>query len=177
MNIAGRIAAAQLYFAREGASFTLPAPGTVGRNSLPDSTDAVWIAQAGQVDDFSFNPNEEYKEQIVAVPGRRVLYDKIKSMTKVEYTWTCQDFGPLAVELGLASGPLTTSSTQFNPSSGGTKRFWMKAQCYDQDQTLILAVDSFGIIQVDGDISFGADFVKAKMKFSEIYSTKASALI
>jgi len=177
MNIAGRIAAAQLYFAREGASFTLPSPGTVGRNSLPGSTDAVWIQAAGQVDDFSINPTEEFKEQIVAVPGRRVLYDRIKSMTKTEYSWTAQDFGPLAVELGLASGPLTGSTTQFNPNSGGTKRFWLKAQIYDQDNALLLAFDSFGTLEIDGATSFGAEFIKPKMKFSVLYSTQESGLI
>lgn len=177
MNVLGRIAAAQLYFAREGSAFTLPSPGTVGRYSLPGSTDAVWIQAAGQVEDFSINPNEEFKEQIVAVPGRRVLYDRIKSMTKTECTWTAQDFGPLAVELGLASGPLTTSSTQFNPNSGGTKRFWMKAQIYDQDNAILLAFDTFGTLEIDGATSFGNDFIRPKMKFSCLYSTQESALV
>lgn len=177
MTTAPRIAAAHLFFAREGASFSLPSAGIVGREAKPDGADASWIRACGIVEDLSITPNEEFKKLVAPVPGRRVLWDERKSMQETEIKWTAQEFSPVAVEMLLGSGALTASSTQFNPSSGSTKRFWLKCQIYDDTDALLLAFDSFGVLKADGELSFGSDFLKPKFSFKALYSTLETGVI
>lgn len=177
MNIASRICAAHIFFAREGAAFTLPAPGTVGREAKPDGPDAAWVRVFGNVEDLSVSPNEEFKKIIVAVPGRRVPWDNRKVMQETQIKFTAQEVGPFAVELFTGAGPMTPATTQFNPSAGTTKRGWLKVQVYDSDDAMFLAWDSFGVLKAEGDMKFGADFVKPQITFDALYSTLETAVV
>lgn len=170
-----RIVAAHIYLAREGSTFSLPAPGTVGRESKPGSTDAAWV-DVGLVEDFEISREAEQKEIMAAVPGRRVRWDLREVGAKLDLKWTCQELTPLAMELVTGATPLTSASTQFNPLEAGTKKFWAKIQLYDETDTFVGALDVFGTLKV-GTLAFGQDYAKPAMEFAVIHSTLATGTL
>lgn len=169
MNTSPRIVASHIFLAREGASFSLPAPGTVGRESKPGPTDSVWF-KVGVVEDLEVTPTTDQKEVMAPAPGRRVRYDVRESGVKVDLKWTCQELSPLVYELLFRSSPLGPSSTQFNPGTSGPKRFWLQVQQYDDTDAFVCAAELFGVLTVNGT-SFGEEIVRAQMEFKMIQST------
>lgn len=168
------IYAAQLFLCREGAAYSDPNPGIVSRTTIPGANDAAWLVSIGKIEDFTIENKDEYTDIIVAAPGRRERFDHIKSMGAQDYTWTCQEFGPLSVEMLFGTSPLTTGSTQATPNSGGTKRFFLKAQVYDHENTLKFSLDSWGTLKIDGSVAFGKELVLPKVRFVGTYSPQAS---
>lgn len=177
MTTDSRIISVQIWLAREGAAYTLPNPGgTVGRESKPGADDpAAWVS-IGFISGFDLGEKADRREVMVAVPGRVVRWDVIKTNQKIDVSWTCEQLPPLAIELITGSQPLTGASTQFNPGAGGQKRFWLKAQAYDHNDIPIKTVDLFGCLYADS-LQFGTEVARCKMNFESIYSTKQSGVI
>lgn len=169
MTTGPRIVAAHLFLAREGAAFTLPAPGTVGRESKPGATDTSWVS-IGIIEDLEISREADQKEIMAPVPGRRVRYDMREVGAKLNLKWTCQEVSPMAIELVTGATALTGASTQFNPLEAGTKKFWAKIQAYDDTDTFLTAVDVFGVLTLPS-LAFNSELVKPAMEFAVIHST------
>lgn len=170
MNIAPRIVSGHLFLARAGTAFTLPAPGTVGREAKPGSTDTAWVGP-GIITDLEIVPEFERKEIMAPVPGRKVRYDLKTISHKLTARWTCQELSPLAIELVMGAQPLSGASTQFNPLAATSPQFWAKFQCYDETDALVLAFDLFGTLMAPDALQFGDDFAKPRMELAGLHST------
>ncbi len=169
MNTRPRIVATTLALARAGDAFTVPSPGgTVGPSTPPGSTDACWI-DIGKVEDFELNPQTDDKDVMGGAPGRRVRIDVLRGGTKIDFKWTCLEYGPLNVETLLATVPLGSGSTQFNPGAGGIKKFWALVQHYDDQNLLVHSELAWGALSAE-PVTFGEDQVKPVLNFKVIHS-------
>jgi len=166
-----------IWIARAGVAFSQPAPGTVGQESKPHSEDSAWFSP-GKIENFQINRSSDLIEIFVPAPGRLVRHKVIDIKKVLDIQFTGLELGPLAMELGLDSTPLSTSSTQFNPGSGGEKEFWLKAQSYNHRDQQILAADLWGHLRLTGGLNLGSDeLVKPEYELKVCFSTLNTALI
>lgn len=171
MNTFARIVAGNLRLARDGASFTQPSPGTVGRESKPGNNDAAWV-DIGPIESVTISPQGELKEQFAPAPGKLVRLNAHEIRQALNLSWTCQQVSPLAIELLLKAGVLDANSTQFNPLAGGTKRFWAQIQLYDQDNAFVVGGDLFGTLRITSALTLnGQEYMQPEMEFLVLHSS------
>jgi hypothetical protein len=145
MNLASYIIGTHLWFFREGDAFTLPAPGAIcGQESKPGiapDMDPEWV-DMGAVESFDPTVSQEDTKLFRPAPGRLVLKDVLENKQELTIKAVTNDVGGLAVEtLFRASAKLSGAVVQFNPLSAISRRGWVHAQCYDQDNSLWLTLD------------------------------------
>ena len=144
------------YFQLEGAAFTSPVAGVVGRESKPDASDTGWI-DLGVIEDAEDNLTDTEIEVYKASPGRLRLYDVINVKDKLTIKVTCKELSPLAVQTLYRCQPLTPTSTQFNPLGGKSVKGWLKIQRYDQNDQQRMIMDVYVRLKVSSAVKFGGD--------------------
>lgn len=154
LTTAARIAAAHVWFFREGDAHTVPSPGTCGRESKPGAADAGWIS-IGLIKGLSITPEVQPYERYQPSPGRKRLYEILHGKRNLTIKFTSDDMTPLALEHLFGSEKLSGSTEQFNPGEGTVKNGWLKVQCYGHDDELFLTFDVFVNLEVEGDTPIG----------------------
>lgn len=149
-----RIVSSHVWFFREGDSYTLPSPGTCGRESKPGADDTGWI-DVGIITDLKIQPNREVHERWIPSPGQKRLYDVLESKKQIKITFTTDDLSPFAIEHLLQTDKLGATSGQYNPLEGTTKRGWLKVQQYDHNDTLINVFDVYVHLLITAETDFG----------------------
>lgn len=169
MDTKPRIIGTHLRFFREGAAFTLPAPGTVGKLDKPGATDPAWV-NFGNIMNWNPDTKAEEKEVWVNAPGKLVLDDVVETKHDISFSFEVQQLSPLAMELILKTSPLDAGSTQYNPLEGSTVKGWIKGQQYDHNNTLFNTFDFFVHLKINGGTQFGEDIVKPQMQARILHS-------
>lgn len=171
MTNSALILGAHLYFAREGQTFTLPAPGTVGREALPGSTDTVW-AYLGIIGELSVEGGADEVEVWAPAPGRLLLHDVLHTKAVLKYTFTCRQLGPSAIEFLFRTPKLTASSTTFAPLAAAGIKGWLKAQWYDPADQLRIITDNWVILKPTGPLKAdGQSLAEAQFEARLLFST------
>jgi hypothetical protein len=145
-------------FYRDGTAFTVPSAGTAGRNAKPGASDPGWV-YLGKILEGTANPEVEEREVHAAVPGAIRLYDVVEVSRELTLEFTCQELNPLAIEAAFGTQALTAASTQFNPLAGTGIKGWLKVQSYDSYQNLVMTVDLYCHIKLNGGLEFNRDLV------------------
>ncbi len=138
-------------FVREGTSYTLPSPGTVGVLTKPDAGDTVWTAGyfGPDVEEFKVNPEVESYEYMGGQPGGLVVTDEIEISRKVRLTFTSQQYDKTALELMFGTLALSASSSQANHMEGALMvKGWLKIQQYDGAGTLRVVGDAWVSLRI-----------------------------
>lgn len=153
-----------------GGSGTLA--GTASRTFRPGANDPELI-DVGVCEECSDSREVGNEIEIwTPSPGKLVLNDVIENKHKLMLKFTAQEWGPFSHEVLYLTEALDSSSTQFNPLEGGTKKGWLKVQRYDQDNNLRLVMDLYGKIKISGDVQFGgSDIIKPQFEFLVLHST------
>jgi len=140
--------------------------GTVSSSARPGPNDDLWT-EIGVIDSASVAQNKQQVDVWGPRPGKLVRVKKLLTKRELVLKFSSQEYSPLAAEVLYHTEALSDSSTQFNPLSGSDKRGWLKTQRYDQDDTLIEVIDTWGLLEIDGDVSMGGeDVVKPQFLFS-----------
>ena len=169
METKPRIIGTHLRFFREGTAFTVPEAGTASVSAKPGAEDTGWI-NFGRVMNWNLDTQVEEKQIWAPSPGSIELHDIIETKKVLGADWEVNDLSPLAIELMFKTGPLSSSSTQYNPNEGGTVKGWLKGQQYDHTNTLVNTFDKWIHLRINGPTQFGEDIVKPKMKAMTLYS-------
>lgn len=143
-------------FFRDGTPFTVPSAGTAGRNAKPGASDPAWV-YLGKILEGTSNLEIEEREVHAATPGAIRLYDVIEVSREMTLEFTCQELSPLVIEAAFGTQALTGASTQFNPLAGTGIKGWLKFQSYDSYQNLVLTVDLFCHLKLNGGLAFNRD--------------------
>jgi hypothetical protein len=164
---------AQVWFAREGKAFTLPAPGTVGLAAIPGPTDNAWIS-IGRIE--AWEPTmlaDEEQDVYDSATGLLALADSIPTKQALQYKFTTNMVTALAIGLFYRSAAeLTAASYQFNPLAGVSPRGFLKVQNYDHNASLILSADLWGRVKVTGGMKGGnGELVKPEFMFKMFKNT------
>ena len=145
------------YFWEDGQPFTLPAPGTTGRESHADATDPGWASRyLGIVGTVRIqSARGEGVEVWAPSPGRLRLYDVIPSKSDIILTFTLQQLTPLCFQLLFGTSSLDQTSTQWNPTEGpGRPKGWVKFQAYNHDNVLVTVADLYSSVAIPEDVTF-----------------------
>lgn len=169
MNKGARTLGNHGFFFRDGTAYTVPTPGTAGRASKPDAADAAWI-DLGIVASAKPEHGREEQDVFAPTPGQKRLYDVIETQRQLTWTLTLEEMSPLVFELLFGTAALTSSSTQYNPLEGTTKKGWLKVQQYDQADALFNTMDVFCVISV-ANAEFGDGIVRVELKARVLHST------
>jgi hypothetical protein len=172
MNNTSLILGAQLWFAREGESYTLPAPGIVARDSLPGAADSVW-AYLGIIGELSVEGDAEEVEVWRPAPGRLVLDDVLHTKGAIKYSFTCRQLGPSGLEFLFRTVKLTPGSNSFTPLAVPQIKGWLKAQWYDQTNSQRLITDNWVVLKPNGALKADAQSLaevqfEARLLFSTL---------
>lgn len=171
MNRKARIIGNHAFFAIEGASYTVPSSGTVGREAKPGAADTSWI-DVGVLDSVSIDPTTREEVKIHApTPGRYRLYDVLEHSNELGVSLKCKELSALVVQALFGTLTLTTASTQYNPLEGAEIRGWLKIQQYDQLDALFNTVDVFVHLKLNGALEFGRALVEPELMGSVLHST------
>jgi len=146
--------------------------GTVSSTSRPGPNDDLWV-EIGVLDSASVSQNKTQVDVWGPRPGKLVRVKKLNTKREIVLKFSSQEYSPLAAEVLYHTEELSGTSTQFNPLSGSDKRGWLKTQRYDQDDTLIEVIDTWGLLEIDGDVSMGGEDV---VKPQYIFSVESSSL-
>jgi hypothetical protein len=165
-----RVVGNHIFFFPDGLAFTVPTAGTCGREVKPGAADTAWIS-CGIIDTAKIKKNSEVVEQYAPLPGARRLYDKVETKRGLKITFNTKELSALAVEHLLGTLALTSSSTQYNPLEGVTKKGWLKIQQYDQSDTIINTVDVFVYLTIERDTEFGEKEVEIEFSADVLHST------
>lgn len=144
------------YFWQDGQPFTLPAPGTTGRESHADASDPGWANRyLGIVGTCRIqSARGEGVEVWAPSPGQLRLHDVIASKSDIMVSFTLQQLTPLAFQLLFGTAALDSSSTQWNPTAGpGRVKGWLKFQAYNQDNVLVTVADLYSSVSVPEDVT------------------------
>lgn len=163
----------------EGDSVTVPAAtGPASKTNKPGAADPLWI-DTGVVSDSDIEPSIGNEIEIWGgTPGKVALIDAIEVKPKLTIKWTSEQITPYHVELLFRSLRLTTSSTQFNPLEGKTKKAWGKFQFYDQDDVLRLTLDVWGRLKITGGVKMGGgELMKPSFEFLVLHSLLNTAAL
>ena len=145
------------YFWQDGQPFTMPAPGTTGRESHADATDPGWGDRYLGILGTSHiqSARGEGVEVWAPSPGRLRLYDVIASKSDIMLTFTLQQLIALGFQLMFGTASLDKTSTQWNPTEGpGRVNGWLKFQAYNQNNVLITVADLYSSVSVPEDVTF-----------------------
>lgn len=157
------------FFFKDGGSYTVPSSGTAGRNAKPGAADTAWV-DMGIIEKATVQHNRDTKDIFAPTPGVLRMHDRVETKRQIIFKLTGVEMSPLMFEMLFGTLSLTSASTQYNPLEGGTKRGWIKIQQYDQTDTLRNTVDMFCHIQIDGEVSFSDDIVKADYTCTGLHS-------
>lgn len=175
LTSASRIVGAHVLIFRDGSTITTGGSGAAGRSNKPGAADVLWY-DIGIVDNFDVSLDREEKEIFSPLPGKKALYDIIESKRKLSYKFTGKELSAQSMELAFGSLNLTSASTQFNPLEGVTKKVWLKAQLYDQNDVLVLTLDHYGVLKIPA-LAFGDDVVSPAFEFTGLHSTLNTATL
>lgn len=153
LTTGARIVSSHAWFFREGDAFTVPSPGTCGRESKPGADDTAWV-DVGIITDLKVAPQREVHERWIPAPGQKRLYDVLESKKQIKITFTTDEMSPLAIEHLFQTDKLGESSTQYNPLEGTTKRGWLKVQQYDHTDTLVNVIDVYVHLVIEQETDF-----------------------
>jgi len=138
------------WFARDGDAFTTPAPGTVGRESKPDSADAVY-QDFGAIESADPTVAQEETKLWQPAPGRLVLRDVMENKQELSYKVKTNELSGLTIEMMYrTSQKLQGAQKQFNPLSAVSRRGWVHFEKYDQNDELWLTLDLYCRIRASG---------------------------
>lgn len=170
LNTSPLIIGSQAWFIREGTAFTLPSAGTAGAAALPAANDPLWdtttdVTLIGNIESSTDETSTEEKKVYGPSPGHLEVIAAVQTKFDRMLRFTVVDFGPLALELMTRSGALTQASSTFTPFASPVKRGWLKVQRYDQADALVYTERIWGILEIDGAVTFGDDFVKPSFVF------------
>lgn len=156
------------YFYRDGAAFTLPAPGTVSRTAKPGATDPGWL-DLGHVD---INTKATVSEEVIKrnMPGRRVDYDVLQTGRELTHNLTLHELQNLVFELLFGATDLTAAG-QYNPLEGGNVKGWLKVQEYNQNDTLINTHDVYVYVKPPGDFKRDDKYVRCEVEMRVLWSS------
>lgn len=176
MPILARVTAltAHIMFAQEGAAFTVPSAGTVGRTSKPGGADALWAAgNFGDCLDFKITPGSEIYEVKGGNPGGRTFKDILEIEKSLRFTWQNQQLDPITLQLLFGTQSLNPSSTVANPLEGRVMlKGWMKFQAYDPSQVMTAIGEVWvGLRVTDAEPWSGANPVQATFEATMLFST------
>jgi hypothetical protein len=151
------------FFFRDETAFSLPAPGTSGRESKPDGADTGWI-DFGIVSSMTVT-NEGTKEEVFAPsPGPLRRWDVIEHKKQIDLGFTVDEMSPFMAELLFGTAPLTGASTQYNPGEGGAKKGWLRVKQYDSNDVLVNTLEIYVHLAIDGQVEFGESYAKFSVK-------------
>lgn len=176
MNLASYIIGTHLWFFREGDAFTLPDPGgTCGQEVKPGiapDLDPVWI-DLGAVESFEPTVAQTDYELWKPAPGRLVLKDLLENKQKLTIKAVTNDVGGLAVEAMFRATQELANTTgteqQFNPLSAISRRGWIHAQFYDQDNNNYMNLDLWSRLRATG--KFMGEPTKPEWEMFMLYSS------
>jgi len=154
LTTGARIIGNHVWFFREGDSYTVPAPGTCGRESKPGADDTGWI-DVGLVSDLKVQPQREVHERWIPSPGQKRLYEVLESKKRIKVTFTVDDLSPFAIENLFGTLALNEQSEQYNPLEGSVKNGWLKIQQYDHNDQLVNVVDLWVHLTINAETDFG----------------------
>lgn len=120
-------------FVRDGATITLPTPGTSGPGVIPSDEDTSWV-EIGSLKSIRATPARGDAQEVwVPAPGGLRLKNVIRPKRQLKFNLTSQDISPLVIELLFGTAPLTSASTSFVPLAlGGSLKGWIRFEWYDQ---------------------------------------------
>lgn len=171
---------AHAFFFREGDAFTLPGPGgNAAADAKPDADDDGWI-DVGTIESFEDSiADEDEKKVYRPAPGHLVVKDVITTKQGMEFKFTSNELGPLALEAFYrTTQKLDGTSTQFNPLSGVPRKGWLKLQRYDHEDNLVLVADLWVRLKVTGGMKGGnGDLVMPEFSAYLLYSALNTAAI
>jgi hypothetical protein len=159
-----------IFFFRDGDAFTVPAVGTAGRNAKPGATDPKWI-DLGVIEDSEDQRESEDIKIFAPSPGRIRKYDVIESKDELKLSFTTKEASPLVLEVLYKTLPLDGASAQFNPLEGQTKKGWVKAQRYGQDDQQRLVLDVFVRLKITNAVKMGGALLEATFEAEVLHST------
>ena len=177
MILSRKVIGSQTKFFREGAAFTLTAPGgTVSRTAKPDITDPVWL-DMGPIK-WTEKPTGKSEEYAVAAPGKYVAEDEIELSVGLKLTGKLEKQSNFAYELtraAQAAAAIPASPTamgQYNPLAGSAKtNGWLHIQGYDQNNTLIDTVEVYVSLKVSGDTNRDDKASETPVEATVLFST------
>lgn len=161
------------FFVAEGLAFTLPAPGTVGRDAKPGAGDTLWQTyNLGDLEEFKRQPTSNTEDVWGGSPGGRIKKDVVEISRELKITFKTTQWDPIAVRFGLSTLPLTTASSQANPLEGkAVERGWLKLQIYDINHVLRETTDVWVAMRAtDMDPLSGSNLVKVTFEADVLYS-------
>ncbi len=174
MNTAARSLGNHVYFFRDGAAYTLPAPGVAGRNSKPDAEDPMWI-DFGVVNNLGITPESSVDEIYAPSPGTLELYDVIENKRKRTIKFEADELSFLAFELAFHTKPLSVAGGQYNPGAGKSVKGWLKIEQYDQNSDdgsdPVNVVDVYVFLKLDGDLTCDENHVKTSIQALSLRSS------
>ncbi len=127
MNTEAVIIGTHARFFRDGAAFTLPAPGTAGRNAVPGDTDPEWI-DLGVISEGGVERVGEEKEVWAPAPGRLQLYDVLTTKEANNFSFKCEELSLLALEALFGAAALTATSTDFDILEAVPLKGWLEVK-------------------------------------------------
>jgi hypothetical protein len=177
------VVGSQSKFYREGATFTLTAPGgTVSRTAKPDITDPAWL-DIGPIK-WSKDPSHKTEEYMVAAPGRYQAEDEIVLSVGLKLKGKLEKQSNFAVELALAAKATAaipaspTAGGQYNPLAGSPViNGWLHVQEYNQDNTLLNTVDYFVALKVSGGTNADDKAAETPIEATVLFSTLNSGTL
>jgi hypothetical protein len=176
MNIATRIIGSHAFFFPEGNAFTVPSAGTSGATAKPGAGDTGWV-KIGEISSCGISKGADVKEQWAPLPGTLRLKDVIETKPDLTLKLTVNELSALAYNVLFRTLALTSASTQFNPLEGKTLKGWLKLQQYDQNEALVMTLDVFVHLTVDGEVTFAEDIVDFPFSARVLHSTLNTAAL
>lgn len=141
-------------------------PTTVGINAKPSASDGAFVKLSGVSKVDVSVDNGQGIEVWEPVPGGLELTELLRVGRKRTFKITCQRLQPITVQALLQTLALNGSSTQFNPGEAPGELYgWLKVQVYDHKHTLVLTVDHWVEIVLDGGLA-----LDPKAKVDPVYT-------
>lgn len=183
MNVQRIVVGSQSKFFRNGAAFTLLAPGTAGVSSKPDITDPKWL-DMGAIK-WAKSPTSKTEEYMEASPGAYVATDEIALSVGLKLKGKLEKQSNIAYELALAAkaagGLIPDSPTaggQYNPlSSSPIIKGWLHVQEYDQNNVPVNTVDYWVALKASGDTNNDDKGAETPVEATVLFSTLNSGTL
>lgn len=156
-------------FFRDGVAFTLPASGTAGRNAVPGDTDPKWI-DLGVISEGGVERVGEEKEVWAPSPGRLQLYDVLTTKEANNFSFKCEELSLLSFEALFGATALSDESTDFDLLEAVPLKGWLEIKYYNQNNALLLTVQAFVHMKVNGEVSFGDDIARVTFQARTLQS-------
>lgn len=173
MNKARTVVGAHAFFIPEGAAFTSPEAGTVGREEKPDNEEVTWFNLG--VGDWAFAPQNTIEDFIAPAPGMRQLHDRIATKVGLKLKGTWKELSNLVYQLLLATATLPNSPTaggQYNPMEGDpVVRGWLNIQQYNQKNVKINTLEVYVALTIPGEIAFDDKLIDTQVEADVLQST------